>query len=227
MEQAQTQKTHTKKKTVLLVLVLSLILGLLFSGIVLAFYLHTDRVTNKSSASSMSIQLLEPSWTDGGGETLAKKLQPGMTIPKDPYVVNKSKAGVYVRMQLNLTDADDKAITGTRYDAIVSALFYGIENTAAFYENGSYQNPAFQYYEGYFYWIESTDNCRILMPDDQTDRLFTQLQVPILSAEYDGYFDSDFNINVEAEAIPATEITGDATVIAVAAKFAENQESTQ
>jgi hypothetical protein len=83
-----------------------------------------------------------------------------------------------------------------------------------FYDSDSkkYQNPAFYYNEsdGWFYYgTYDQDNKKInytvLKKGEVSPTLFDYIQIPILKSDYNGLFDSGFEIKIEAQAVSASE----------------------
>ena len=84
--------------------------------------------------------MLEPKWAESGQED-AVKLEPGMSILKDPYVLNNSEDSVYVRMKILIKDEDGKELDQNeeRYQGILRALYLSVQegNGEAGEEDGS------------------------------------------------------------------------------------------
>jgi flagellar basal body-associated protein FliL len=215
------KKDGKKKKLYITGLCVLLAVAAVMS-ISLAFLSNSDSVTNRQEGRELRIELLEPSWWSSGQEQAAK-LEPGMTISKDPYVQNLSKDSVYVRMKLTLKDADGNAIEEerdadgnlieNRYTGILKALrlsegseesiydlIYGSVTIGFFYDAD----------DGWFYYgTKTTNETEItytyteLEAGKTTSKLFAELQVPVLRSEYEGVFDTPFTIEVEAQGIGA------------------------
>jgi hypothetical protein len=176
----------------------------------LALFADKDTVTNRQRSSMADITLIEPNWL-ATGQKKAKKLEPGMTIEKDPQVVNDGEAGVYIRMQVQITDASGNqlATDSDRYQAILASVYCKGDSEAVTLlkktDDGLVsQNPNFIYKDGWFYYQTKENKYIVLKSGETTPTLFDYLQVPVLKSEYNGIFDSDFNINVIAQAVAAT-----------------------
>jgi hypothetical protein len=176
----------------------------------LALFADKDTVTNRQRSSMADITLIEPNWL-ATGQKKAKKLEPGMTIEKDPQVVNDGEAGVYIRMQVQITDASGKqlATDDKRYQAILGSIYCKGDSKAVTLlkktEDGLVsQNPNFIYKDGWFYYQTKENKYIVLKSGETTPTLFDYLQVPVLKSKYNEIFDSDFNINVIAQAVAAT-----------------------
>jgi hypothetical protein len=81
-----------------------------------------------------------------------------------------------------------------------------------FYDSGKYQNSSFYYNEsdGWFYYgTYDQDNKKInytvLKKGEVSPTLFDYIQIPILKSDYNGLFDSGFEIKIEAQAVSASE----------------------
>lgn len=69
-------------------------------------YFHgSDRVTNKLSAESGTLILLENEW-DSKGKKMAKFSEPGMIIPKDPRALNTTNTDLYIRLKMTISFAN-------------------------------------------------------------------------------------------------------------------------
>ncbi|MCD8095940.1 MAG: SipW-dependent-type signal peptide-containing protein [Ruminococcus sp.] len=228
------------KRTTYTICIIVLLAALLIAGITLAFFTSRDTVTNELEAQEYQISLLEPSWYSSG-KSDAKLSEPGMTIAKDPYVLNNSDTEVYIRMQITITDENGEDITNSaRGKAILSAIYFYSTSTDdegtsyQLYEFGddgvSSQNSAFYYYDdddsdavtddedstvtydytGWFYYTGSNSaELAALAAGGNTENLFDYILIPVLKAEYDGIFDTDYNIIVTAQCVPTgmVEIT--------------------
>lgn len=94
-----------------------------------AWLVSRDIVTNKQEGRELRIELLEPNWLESG-QAEAQKLEPGMTIEKDPQVLNSCNDSVYVRMRIEILDEsgaeiediEDKENGINRYRSILNAL---------------------------------------------------------------------------------------------------------
>jgi hypothetical protein len=78
--------------------------------------------------------------------------------------------------------------------------------------DGKYQNPAFYYNsdDGWFYYgtydKDSNEiNYTVLKKGEVSPTLFDYIQIPILKSDYNGLFDSGFEIKIEAQAVSASE----------------------
>ncbi len=206
-----------KKRTALCVGLFALVM--LIIGASLAYFTSRDTATNQLEAAALEIQLLEPEWQNGGIYD-AQNSEPGMTIAKDPYVYNKSETSVYLRMQVMVTDEDDKDITNTARGRAILAAIYLEDETTPFltveYDEGTDTttitsgNLSFYYYDGWFYYIEDSTTADIVLKaleaSAKTPELFSYVKIPVLKTEYDGIFASVFHINVEAQAIPVNSV---------------------
>jgi hypothetical protein len=191
----------------------------------LAFLSNTDVQTNRQTGRELRIDLLEPDWWGEGQET-ASKLEPGMVIPKDPYVQNLSKDSIYVRMKLTIKDADGKEIltNSERYQGILKALRLNCSDgtTVSVYDvfKGTATNAGFFYASSWYYYGSKSGKevtYTELQAEDRTSNLFDEMQVPIYrksakekdaDAEiYEGVFDKSFTIVVEAQGISAATET--------------------
>lgn len=193
--------------------ILVLAAALLVTGLTLAYFTGRDVVTNKQQAKSVEIQLMEILWEDSGRAAAAVS-EPGMEIAKDPCVYNSGEADVYVRMCLVIKDASGTEIlpdgeNGGRYSAILEALYCKSEGTSEDYtlltrSEDTYvcQNAAFLYEDGWFYYM-SDGEYTVLEPDTATPTLFDCIRIPVLKTEYNGYFDSEFTIEVVVQAVAA------------------------
>jgi hypothetical protein len=81
-----------------------------------------------------------------------------------------------------------------------------------FYDSGKYRNSSFYYNEddGWFYYgTYDEDNKKInytvLKKGEVSPTLFDYIQIPILKSDYNGLFDSGFEIKIEAQAVSASE----------------------
>jgi hypothetical protein len=155
--------------------------GLLACTLSLAYFQSKDEVTNKVSAKDVEIVLLEPNWSKSG-MTEALLAEPGVTIPKDPQVYNKSDDSVYVRMKFDIVDSAGKSITGDRYNAILSQIFITSVDSENVTTNSpfatitadgiTYNNANFVYADdGWFYYIDSNteDSEETEDKDDNTE----------------------------------------------------------
>lgn len=196
--------------------------GLLLAGtITLAYFMSRDEVSNffHSEPKSVEIELFEPEWFKTGAED-AKKLVPGMTIAKDPYVVNVSDTDVYIRMKVDVVDYKDKIISAgdDRYKMIMKLLCLSGDDSFADlkepqnyeansikhlvdFENGEVSksnNKNFEYDNGWFYYIDADSKAMKLRKTGQaTERLFEEIHIPILKKDYlnnNYYNDENYDI---------------------------------
>lgn len=208
-------KKNLNKKIFYIVCAMVFTFGLLLSTLTLAFFSSKDEVTNKTSASDVEIVLLEPEWY-AKGMSDAQTLEPGMVIDKDPQVLNKSDTAVYVRMRIKIVDSNEKDITDEeRGKEILSAIY--CNNALLLTSDGlSSNNPYFisdtdligtdsnLTAEGWFYYYDKTNKkLSALASGNTTEELFSYLKIPTLKKEYNDFFDSDFSIEIEAQAISA------------------------
>lgn len=181
---------------------------LIVGGVTLAWLTQHDEVKNEVTANDVEIKLLEPQWYESG-KAAAEKLEPGMTIPKDPQVFNSSESDVYVRMKIVIKDKDDNEITGERYQRILDAIYLNSGSQLIKTSGGNTvsNHTDFVYQDGWFYYAKLSDSSEIkytiLNSGEVTPTLFDCLKFPVLKSEYLNYFDSGFSIDVEAQAIPA------------------------
>ncbi len=213
-------KIKSNKKTVVLSCVLVFAVGLLICGLSIAFFSGRDAVTNKATSKEITIKLFEPDWQETG-KAKASKMEPGMTIEKDPYIYNASEDDVYVRMKIVIKTVDDDGkyveidpdSDATIYYAIMSAIYCQIESTEVtdvplVTKNGStysYTNPAgFIRDDDGWYYYKDGQGYTSLAPGESTECLFYYLKLPVLKSEYNGIFDSGFQIEVIAQAVSAT-----------------------
>lgn len=189
--------------------------SLLVIGFTLAYFSYTDIVTNKHSAKSLKIELLEPAWYTDTGMKAAKKQVPGMTITKDPHVYNNSVAKVYVRMKLEILDKDGNIIKDeTKIAAYLKSIYFIDKNdnnkkkelfvfdTSNPTRPVSSQNLNFKYSssDGWFYY-KTEKGYTVLDAKSSTPNLFDEIHIPILKSEYNGIFDGNYTIKVIAQAI--------------------------
>lgn len=200
--------------------------SLLVIGFTLAYFSYTDIVTNKHSAKSLKIELLEPAWYTDTGMEAAKKQVPGMTITKDPHVYNNSVAKVYVRMKLEILDKDGKIITDkTKIAAYLKSIYFIDKNdnnkkkelfvfdTSDPTTPVSSQNSNFEYSSRDEWFYYKTENVYTeLDAKSSTPNLFDEIHIPILKSEYNGIFDGNYTIKVIAQAI-STEYKTDTDII--------------
>lgn len=210
------EKMKSNKKSVAALSIFVFALGLLICGLSIAFFSDRDVVTNKHEAKEITIKLLEPEWK-ATGEKKAAKMEPGMMIEKDPYTFNDSEDDVYVRMkivikaknenaeyvELDKTKPSDAAI----YEAIMSAIYCGAgdENDVRLIgDNGASQNENFVLAaDGWFYYKKAGEYT-VVASGEGTKTLFDNLKLPVLKSEYNGFFDSEFQIEIVAQAVSAS-----------------------
>lgn len=200
--------------------------SLLVIGFTLAYFSYTDIVTNKHSAKSLKIELLEPAWYTDTGMEAAKKQVPGMTITKDPHVYNNSVAKVYVRMKLEILDKYGKIIRDkTKIAAYLKSIYFidindnnekkelFVFDTSNPTTPVSSQNSNFEYSrrDGWFYY-KTQNGYTVLDAKSSTPNLFDEIHIPILKSEYNGIFDGNYTIKVIAQAI-STEYKTDTDII--------------
>ena len=92
---------NKKKQKNLLILILTFSLYAFVISRIFAYYSSSDEVTNRISGKNIGLELYEPEW-DAVGSALAKKSEPGMTIPKDPYAKNTGQMDEVVRLKLEI-----------------------------------------------------------------------------------------------------------------------------
>lgn len=208
-------KKNLNKKIFYIVCAMVFTFGLLLSALTLAFFSSRDEVTNKTSASDVEIALLEPEWYDHG-MTDAKTLEPGMVVDKNPQVLNKSENAVYVRMRVRLIDSNGNVIPSNdeKYEKIMSAICFEQNddriNSVQLVKTATddilvSQNPCFQFIgnDDWFYYYKD-DKFTALDAGAKTPELFSCLKIPVRKTEYARTFDSNFSIEVEAQAISAS-----------------------
>lgn len=207
------RRTKGNKTKLYLLCVLVLAAALLITGLTFAYFTGRDTVTNKQQSKSVEIQLMEIRWEESGRADAAK-LEPGMVIEKDPCVYNSGEADVYVRMRLVIKDASGAEIlpdgeNGDRYRAILGALYCksgdvltGENLLSVSGDTYVSQNEAFVYEDGWFYY-KTESGYTVLKPDTAAPTLFDSMKIPVLKTEYNGIFDTEFTVEVAAQAISA------------------------
>lgn len=204
-------KIKSNKKTAVLSCFLVFAVGLLICGLSIAFFSGRDVVTNKATSKEITIKLLEPKWQETGEEK-ASKMEPGMTIEKDPYTYNASEDDVYVRMKIVIKAMDDNAeyvildSDTEKYKAIMNVIYCGTGTASDvnLVKDGISQNESFVLdNDGWFYYKKDGKYIS-LAPGKSTTTLFDYLKLPVLKSEYNGIFDSGFQIEVIAQAVSAT-----------------------
>ena len=98
--------------------------------------------------------------------------------------------------------------------------FYMVNAGTETLSDGSY-NQTF-----YFYYITgekdgANSKLKTVAPNESTCELFDQLSLPVYKKDYLGVFDQDYNITIEAQAVPA-EPGAEATVSAQISRFGES-----
>ncbi len=83
--------------------VISVIIVLyVFAGAGIFSYFHSsDVVSNRFAGKSGSVTIYEPLWNTKG-EAMAKKCEPGMLIPKNPFGTNNGGKNIYVRLKMTV-----------------------------------------------------------------------------------------------------------------------------
>lgn len=204
-------KIKSNKKTAVLSCVLVFAVGLLICGLSIAFFSGRDAVTNKATSKEITIKLLEPKWLETGEEK-ASKMEPGMIIEKDPYTYNASEDDVYVRMKIVIKAMDDNAeyvildTDAEKYKAIMNVIYCGTGTASDdnLVKDGKSQNKSFVLDDdGWFYYKDEYGYIAVA-PGEGTTTLFDYLKLPVLKSEYNGIFDSGFQIEVIAQAVSAT-----------------------
>ncbi|MCD8328911.1 MAG: hypothetical protein LUC25_07455 [Ruminococcus sp.] len=221
------KKIFSGKHSYRVISIFVLAVALVVAGISYAFFTSQDRVDNEVSGTTPEIQLLEPNWTSTGSEA-AKHSEPGTTIDKDPYVYNNSGEAVYVRIMVNVTDANGKAVDDDTENAILKAILLSDGNTAFVTIDGANitcNNSSFYYYEGYYYYMldNSTIELQQLEAEASTEKLFNYITFPVTKAEYQ-YFEEEFNIVVTAQAITVDSVAS-ISFSDIVTKFVEVYES--
>jgi hypothetical protein len=136
-------------------------LGILASTLSLAYFTSADKTSNTVTATDIRIDLVEPDWYSTGAKD-ASKLEPGMVIKKNPYVINRSVNPVYVRMQVVLKDETGTEISSEsdQYKALLTSIYIngkdGEADTPLFTidEDGNITATAdgYVYKDGWFYY---------------------------------------------------------------------------
>lgn len=174
--------------------------AILIIGTTLASLSNKDKVTNTQEGKEIRILLLEPEWQKSGQKD-AKKLEPGMEILKDPYVLNNSEDSVYVRMKIVIKDEKGTEIDmgEERYQSILKALYLSdsledneqakevplidkIEGEEGDLKITLNSMSDFFYEDGWFYYGSSSEEEKTytsLAAGDSTSKLFNKLVVPI------------------------------------------------
>lgn len=219
------RKQLLKKRNLLILLALVLAA---MAGTTAAWLIGGDKVTNTVTGKDISIALLEPEW-DASGREEALKLEPGMTVKKDPYVLNTSDSSVYVRMQIILVDKEGKDLSKEnpeRYRNILKALYDLEEGQEAkklvtFPDGDSIESASssFFYKDGWFYFGTVNEEGKpVYTPLEagaSTPTLFDELRIPVYRKSartalhdseleiYETVFDTPFSIDIIAQAISA------------------------
>lgn len=226
------KKRRRQKVTVIaaLLIVYSIAAAGIFS------YFHgSDQVSNRLSAENGSIDLTEPMWKRKG-KYLAAALEPGMDIPKDPRAVNNVQSDMYVRLKLTVKfnryqgnlESGDIPSNERRNREIFHSIMINednfIDDTEKELINWQCNNPDYVFVEHgqgldnretvfYFYYtagdknLSDEDVMHVVKPGESTSALFTSLKIPVYKYNYLGIFDQPYNIEVQAEAIPASGYT--------------------
>jgi predicted ribosomally synthesized peptide with SipW-like signal peptide len=192
-------------------------IGLLVAGATLAYFTSTDEVTNRTEARDVSINLYEPKWYTEGSKLAAQQV-PGEEIPKDPQVINTSEQPVYVRMKITLKGSDGKEITDNNLAAKIKNAIY-VGNVTLWDNDGACANENFLYSGGWFYYVDSvSQNVKTLSPNEKTPALFSKLVIPVKKSDYNGVFDTDYTIDVEAQAVAKSAVS-DTSIEKISAVF--------
>ena len=220
-------KNKRQKLTIAAVAFILYVLAL--SGI-FSYFHGSDAVTNRLTAKQGSIALIEEKW-DSTGKAMAAKSEPGMQIPKDPVAVNDSATTEFCRIQMTVTVGNDSnpLLDGSAYNRNSKQEIKGIIDAICLDKNGTQlikvdddlkptgdcNNPSFHVVSEadyvadsrsmtyYFYYIGNDKNMKVMNPDDRTVALFEYVLIPKYKADYLGIFDLNYNIVLEAQAIPA------------------------
>lgn len=91
-------KTRRQRFTAVAVFVSA---GILLAAGVFAYFNSSDMVTNRLTAIHGHVAIQEPLW-DSEGQYMAKKSEPGMQIPKNPYGVNDGDIPLYIRLTMTI-----------------------------------------------------------------------------------------------------------------------------
>lgn len=203
------KKILKNKKRLYIVCCMVFAVGLLVCGSSLAYFTNRDSVTNVHNSHSASIRILEPKW-ESDGKAKAMQMQPGMTIEKDPQVLNTSSSDIYIRLKIIVQYINDNGdytainINDSRYWAIIDALYCENESgDVKLFEDNKSNNEAYVYDDGWFYYVDS-DGYKILSSSECSEPLFDKILIPVLRDEYDGIFDKDFQIKVSVQYINAS-----------------------
>lgn len=189
-----------------------------FAGTTSAWLLNEDALNNHFGVKNhyVDITIKEPNWESVGWEQ-AQKMQPGMDIFKDPRAQNLSDEACYIRMKIEIADANGDAVSDDRLVAIQNAIKnYNSNDTFTDYPDLNYSD--FTKYGDWYYY---SDNglCRAVEPFGMTTPLFTDVMIPVLKKDYQ-YFNESFSIIVKAEAVFSSGIEdSEATVENVSARF--------
>lgn len=224
------------KRIVYPICIFILAVALLLCGVSLAYLRSSDTATNTIAGNDVHIKLYEPNWYVTGSYA-AEKLEPGMEIPKDPYVSNLSDTPVFIRLRLVVNDENGTAIEGDRYAAIMAALYCESKDNAESYslfkveeEDGDYtytsNHPYFYYADGWLYFVDSVDETQItygVLNEElkDTPNLFDKVMIPVYDSIaatvkpteisvmdiYTGNFDSSFSIEIETQAIAVGDLS--------------------
>jgi len=221
-------------KKIYMICVLFVAVGLLVCGLTIAYFSSRDVVTNKHQANDVRILLQEPEWLETGMMDAAV-MQPGMCIEKDPKVYNDGESGVYVRMKIIIKCKDENGnfvtvdSNDSRYQAIRNAICVDAAGTQKLLSNetGSVvsHNDAFIYNndDDWFYY-KTESGFTVLEAGTYTSPLFQSFIVPVLKTEYNDLLDSEFRIQIAAQAV-SDYYQGDDIMTAFSKNFTEAGEN--
>ena len=207
--------------------VISVIIVLyVFAGAGIFSYFHSsDVVSNRFAGKSGSVTIYEPLWNTKG-EAMAKKCEPGMLIPKNPFGTNNGGKNIYVRLKMTVelekyegelqgTDTDDGEIgipsDEKRLSAIINSIRLKDKTTPYFlFDVKIKRGLKNNYSDGntlvfYFYYTggDPDNKMKLLKPGESTEELFGFLDIPVYKKDYLGVFDQKYSITLKAEAIDA------------------------
>ncbi len=181
-----------------------LAIAILVVAVTLAFFTSTDTVTNRLRGDNIAIELVEPRWV-ASGSTLARTLEPGMTIEKDPQVKNICTSDVCIRLKITIYDesgneitleTDDGNVADSRLQHILAAIYIAVDDAddiplyspEASADKDAYAYTSlggnYYYYNGWFYYVEASETFElaILSAGSTAPALFSYIKVPIYNA---------------------------------------------
>ena len=186
-----------------------LIIGILITGVTLAFRSAENRATNIITIGSIDITLTEPLWdaaTDNGA-TLPV-VYPGVSFDKDPTVKNVGSAGAYIRINLEYKTTphvgeEETPLPERDLDPSVPEDLEIIDMIRGTF---MYQDETGTYRQGVSPDFELRDDgryyCKTVLEPDEEQILFSKvLFPPEWTAEETEKLGDAFSIIVKAEAI--------------------------